>query len=76
MSILKTGENAALITEEGEFLAGWTTSPRALHENADAVQELMIEMLKDPDCQEGMWLWKISDNWTTVEGCELEDDLE
>ena len=72
---LSKGENAVLVTHDGKLAKGFVNHPEDLTENGDAIQDLMIRMLKDEEAKEGFWIWKIYDNWTSISGCPVELEI-
>ena len=68
---LRKHENAALITANGELKQGFAHRENDLTDNADALQALMIDIMKSPDAQSGVWLWKISEKWNCISGWEI-----
>lgn len=69
---LKSHENAAILTCYGTMAKGIVHHPEDLQQNADVLQELMCYALKKPGAKEGLWLWKISNNWKSVVGWEVD----
>lgn len=69
---LKPHENVAIITKDGKMANGMVHRKEDLIQNADTVQAIMIDVMKHPRAQEGIWLWKISENWSTISGWEIE----
>lgn len=67
-------ENAALVTSNGQFEGGLAHNPKDLLMYADVIQEMMVDIMKTEMAREGLWLWKISDNWQTIAGWELLGD--
>jgi len=70
---LATHENAALITFRGELEGILIKNTNDFFKNADALQELMVHVMKRTSAQEGRWIWKISDRWQTISGWELDE---
>ena len=64
-------ENAALLTLDSEFVQAIGHSESDLLLNADALHALMIEVMKYSDARQGSWIWKVKNNWNTIEGWEL-----
>lgn len=62
--------DAFLLTLDGKMIKGITSNESDLLENADAIQELMIDIMKEEQAQSGLWRWKIFDNWNSIEGWE------
>ena len=68
---LREEDDAALITIDGEMHQGFVHEERDIRENADTLTELMVEMMKSPEAQEGIWLWKVTENWKELDGREI-----
>ncbi len=68
---LREEENAALITIDGEMRQGFAHNERDVTENADALTDLMVRMLKNPEAKEGVWIWKVTENWKAIDGWEV-----
>lgn len=69
---LKEHENAAILTQEGTMATGVVHNKKDLVAYADVIQDLMIKVMKHPPAKEGVWLWKISENWNSVSGWQVE----
>lgn len=69
---LRPYEDAALLTVKGRLHMAITHSVYDLNSNADALQELMVGIMKYREAKEGDWVWKISKNWRSLSGRELE----
>lgn len=69
---LEPQENVAIITKDGKMVNGFVHYKNDLMDFADAIQEIMIDIMKTPQAKEGVWLWKISENWNSVSGWEVE----
>ena len=65
-------DNALILTFYGEMYRGILRNAKDLWENADAIVELMIGALKIEEHREGIWAWKIRNNWSEIIGCQLE----
>lgn len=68
---LKEHENAALITNEGIFIKGVAHNAEDIKNNADLVQGILYDLMKNSEPTEGCWIWKISDDWSTISGWEI-----
>ncbi len=68
---LRPHDNAALVTIDGELKQALTHDEKELLRNADAVQGMMIDIMKYPEARTGMWVWKITEKWGTLAGWEL-----
>lgn len=73
---LKPEENVAIITQDGRMDNGIAHHPKDLMEFADAIQGIMIDIMKHPPAKQGVWLWKISENWSSVSGWPLSWEIE
>lgn len=62
--------DAFILTLDGKMIKGIAQNEHELLANADAIQELMGMMMKEEDAKEGLWRWKIFDNWKSIEGWE------
>lgn len=69
---LKPHENVAIITKDGKMANGIVHHKNDLMEFADTIQGIMIDIMKHPKAHEGIWLWKISEDWSSVSGWEIE----
>lgn len=67
-------ETASLVvvTYDGKPCEVFINHPDDLTENGDAIQDLMIRMLKYEEAKVGTWVWKIFDNWTSICGNSVE----
>jgi len=61
-------EDAVILTEDGEFAGVWTKGAKEAYQNADAIQEIMCDVMKDSEHREGVWLWTIMKKWRVVLG--------
>ncbi len=68
---LKETDDAVLITVNGTLKQGFFHSPEDGRKNADALQGLMIEMMKNEEAHRGLWFWKITEHWNSIEGWEI-----
>lgn len=70
---LRPYENVAILTNDGKMVTRIVRQEKDLQEYGDVLQEIMIDVMKNPTAKNGMWLWKISDNWSSVAGWEIEE---
>lgn len=42
--------------------------------NADKVNEMMIALMKHNDARNGIWAWKVQENYNAIAGWEIRDD--
>lgn len=70
---LRPYEDAAVLTVKGKLQSAITHNPYDLHRNADALQELMVGIMKYREARDKDWVWKITDGWRTLSGMEVEE---
>lgn len=70
--ILLPDDNAALLTVRGKIHMALTHHVNDLEQNADAVQGMMVGIMKYQEAKQGDWVWKIRDGWQTLSGMEVE----
>lgn len=66
-------EDAVLITSNGELVGIWTRGTKDIYLHADALQELMIEVMKDRDHNLGLWIWTLMRNCKVIIGRNIKD---
>jgi len=68
---LRPHEDAALLTVKGRLHLAITHNAHDLNSNSDALQEMMVDVMKHPEAKKKDWIWKISDHWSSLSGTEL-----
>ena len=67
-------DDAVIITCDGILAGIWTETEEDAYQNADAIQEIMIDAMREADHAEGVWCWTIAMNWKVVIGQKIGED--
>ena len=68
---LEPADNATILTTYGKISGLWTHNENDPYDFADAIQEIMCQVMKEPEHHEGMWFWTITSHWEAVYGIEV-----
>lgn len=72
---LREYENAAIVTFDGKYQGSLFQNPTHQIAYADVLQEMMSDIMHNETARDGLWIWKISENWKTIAGWELTDEF-
>lgn len=61
-------DNVVFLVTEGKMAGIASKSEQYVRRHADRIHELMIMVMKHPMTRQGVWIFRISDEWRNVSG--------
>lgn len=69
-------EDAHILTMDGKFAGVYAHDKHEVYQNADMIQEYMIDAMKECEHTQGLWVWSFMDNWDCMFGHAMEEEDE
>jgi hypothetical protein len=66
--LMHPDDEVGVLTKEGRFAGICAKSEDYVRAHADRILEAMVAVMKVPEHQSGLWVWKISHGWTQMRG--------